>query len=72
MKLNDFCIGNDFICNDKVWNCTDVGTRVIAAICISDYDSDPTWCNGPPYAVAETVFDEDDQLSCKICLKQRQ
>jgi hypothetical protein len=22
------------------------------------------WCNGPPYAVAEMVFDEDDMESC--------
>ena len=23
------------------------------------------WFNGPPYAVAETVFDEDDQAECQ-------
>ena len=25
---------------------------------------DPSWLNGPPYAVAETVFDEDDLDGC--------
>ena len=24
------------------------------------------WFNGPPYAVAEVVFDEDDQESCTL------
>lgn len=26
-------------------------------------ESDPSWLAGPPYAVAEIVFDEDDILS---------
>ena len=25
---------------------------------------DPSWLNGPPYAVAEVVFDEDDMAGC--------
>ena len=25
---------------------------------------DPSWLNGPPYAVAEVVFDEDDLADC--------
>jgi hypothetical protein len=25
---------------------------------------DPSWLNGPPYAVTETVFDEDDIETC--------
>jgi hypothetical protein len=31
-------------------------TRVLA--------NDPSWLSGPPYAVAERVFDEDDLLDC--------
>lgn len=27
-------------------------------------DDDPSWLNGPPYAVEEVVFDENDLLSC--------
>lgn len=35
MKLSDFHIGQEFF-NDsrKKWRCTDVGTRVVLAICI--------------------------------------
>lgn len=42
----------------KLWQITDVGSRVIIAIPINA--SDASWANGPPYAVAEVVFDEDD------------
>jgi hypothetical protein len=28
---------------------------------------DPSWYNGPPYAVAEVVFDENDFPACKKC-----
>ncbi len=66
MKLNDFRIGSEFFCGGKKWRCTDLGTRVVIAICVSDYDKDPTWLNGPPYAIVETVFDEDDQSNCFI------
>jgi len=27
-------------------------------------DDDPRWLNGPPYAVVELVFDEDDLPGC--------
>ncbi len=27
---------------------------------------DPSWFNGPPYAVAECVFDEDEMIGCFI------
>jgi len=63
MKHTDFSIGKAFRCGDKRWRCTDVGTRVIVAICL-DHDDDPSWYNGPPYAVAESVFDEYDIEGC--------
>ena len=63
MKHTDFSIGKVFRCGDKRWRCTDVGTRVIVAICL-DHDDDPSWYNGPPYAVAESVFDEYDIEGC--------
>ncbi len=28
--------------------------------------NDPSWFNGPPYAVAECVFDEDDIEGCTL------
>jgi hypothetical protein len=27
-------------------------------------DGDPSWLNGPPYAVEEVVFDENELLGC--------
>jgi len=57
MKHADFRLGETFRCNGQRWRCTDIGTRVIPAIRL-DHEDDPSWYNGPPYAVAEVVFDE--------------
>ncbi len=46
------------------WRCTDIGTRVIVAVCLDDHPDDPSWYNGPPYAVSEHCFDEYDQQGC--------
>ena len=32
---------------------------------------DPTWLNGPPYAVAEHVFDEDSLEACSLTNGER-
>lgn len=64
--MNEFSIGLEFWCGSKKWRCTDVGSRVIAAICVSDHVDDPSWLNGPPYACAELVFDEYDQGGCTV------
>ena len=67
MKLQDFKIGALFLCNQHQWLCTDVGTRVITAIKISEaIKHDRSWLNGPPYAVVEFVFDENDQQPCDV------
>lgn len=66
MTHSDFSIGLEFICGGKRWRCTDVGTRTVAAICLSDHPEDASWFNGPPYAVAETVFDEYDFEGCDV------
>lgn len=66
MKHSEFKIGEQFTCGGKTWRCTDVGTRTVAAIHL-DPDllrMDRTWFNGPPYAVDETVFDENDIGGC--------
>ena len=34
MKWGDFSIGIEFTCGGKRWRCTDVGSRVIVAICL--------------------------------------
>lgn len=64
MTHSDFSIGREFIVAGKRWRCTDVGTRTIAAVCLSDHPDDESWYNGPPYAVVERVFDEYDFECC--------
>lgn len=81
MIVADFHIGLEFnTTHDRVWRCTDVGTRVITAIRVDSLEvssSDGTrkrltraeaeagrWFDGPPYAVAEYVFDEEDMKAC--------
>ena len=63
MDREQFKIGETFWCSGKAWRCTDIGTRVVVAIRL-DHDDDPTWYDGPPYAVAEVVFDEYDMEGC--------
>ena len=62
MDHREFRIGETFICDFGRWRCTDIGTRVIVAIKLDA--ADESWYNGPPYAVAEAVFDEYDQEGC--------
>jgi hypothetical protein len=68
MKPSDITIGQRFRCGSKTWLCTDVGTRTVVAICDSypQVIDDPTWLKGPPYALAETVFDEHSLAICEI------
>jgi hypothetical protein len=68
MELNEFEIGVDFFCGERQWRCTDIGSRVISAICVTDQkQGDPDgWLVGPPYAVVEAVFDEYGMMACSI------
>ena len=52
-----FFIGREFWTVTGLWRCTDVGTRTICAIKL---EGDPKNWTGPPYSVAEHVFDEHD------------
>ena len=65
MNHADFVLGGPFWCAGRAWRCTDIGTRVITAIRL-DHDDDPSWYNGPPYAVSESVFDENDFAGCAL------
>jgi len=65
MNIKDFEMGAEFLCDGNRWRCTDIGTRVVVAICIEDH-GDVSWFNGPPYAVAESVFDENDMEGCSL------
>lgn len=62
MNLADFNIGEKFVTATGEWLCTDKGTRVAVGIKLDK--SDTGWYNGPPYAVAEAVFDEYDMQGC--------
>jgi hypothetical protein len=70
MKHSQFRIGCEFITGSGRWRCTDVGKRTIMAIKL-DLDRDPVWYNGPPYAVAESVFDEDAIEDCDPAPRRR-
>ena len=59
MKLSEFEKGKVFICDKRPWLVTDIGSRVVIAIAVRE-----GWMNGPPYALSEMVFDEEDQLGC--------
>lgn len=57
MQLADFYIGLEFLGPAGFrFRCTDVGQRTILAIRL--HEDDPRWYEGPPYALAEEVFDE--------------
>jgi hypothetical protein len=64
MKHSDFKIGMEFMTGVGRWRCTDIGSRTIVAIRL-DLDHDPRWYDGPPYAVVESVFDEDGIEDCE-------
>ncbi|MBF0340277.1 MAG: hypothetical protein HQL95_04860 [Magnetococcales bacterium] len=61
-------IGTEFISDGNRWRCTDKGTRTIVAIKL-DQD-DPSWYNGPPYSVAEAVFDEHDLEAVALSMEE--
>lgn len=65
MQKAEFQIGTEFYTGAGRWRCTDVGLRTIMAIKL-EHDDDPSWYNGPPYAVAEHVFDENDIEACAL------
>ena len=64
MKHAEFRIGLEFYTATGRWRCTDVGTRVVTAVKLGQ--SDQKVYNGPPYAVAEFAFDEDDQQAATL------
>lgn len=82
MNHAEFLIGMEFETSAGRWRCTDVGTRTVVAIKISEVEvtthieggipttrmegaPDKSWFHGPPYAVAEHVFDEDGIQDCR-------
>ena len=45
MNHGDFKVGCEFKCGGKTFRCTDVGTRVVTAICISEVWRTQTFAN---------------------------
>lgn len=68
MTHGDFSIGLEFYTHTGKWRCTDVGTRVIVAIKLDAPEE--SWYAGPPYGVAEIVFDEDDMEACALSVDE--
>lgn len=75
LEHTDFFIGREFWTERGRWRCTDVGARTICAISLAPREvttlhpdgtrtmvlaDDASWFDGPPYAVVEQVFNEDD------------
>jgi len=60
MKHSEFKINQFFYSVTGRWLCTDIGTRIIAAIKL---DKDVIY-SGPPYDIQEVVFDEYDFEGC--------
>lgn len=59
--LGELGIGGQFLCGDAEWIVTDIGTRTLSAIKLDEKaKADPSWIEGPPYALAEVCFDEED------------
>ena len=53
MKYDEFNLGCEFKTGGgTTFRCTDIGKRVVVAICVDDYLDDTSWNNGPPYAGA--------------------
>jgi hypothetical protein len=65
MLLSDFRIGMEFWMSGARWRCTDIGTRLVIAIKL-DHDDDPSWYDGPPYAVCEHTIDRHDFTACSL------
>ncbi|MEE9345780.1 MAG: UPF0158 family protein [Methylococcales bacterium] len=64
MEKSEFHIGQEFYTESGKWRCTDIGTRIIVAIHLNQEDSRNY--NGPPYSIAEHVFDEYDIEGCSL------
>lgn len=78
MRHSQFYIGRRFLSGGQLWMCTDWGRRTIIAVSLEpfvpagNYDrelkinpEEDGWLDGPPYALEEIVFDEDDLPACE-------
>lgn len=64
MLLSEFCSGGAFVDEGgNLWRCTDKGGSCVVAIQL-DHEDDPSWYNGPPYAVTEELFAQERLPGC--------
>ena len=56
----------DELALDGVSHSADGSPERIARRLVDPRVEDSSWLSGPPYAVAELCFDEDDQLACEF------
>jgi len=67
MKLSDFTFGESFWMSGAEYLCVDIGTHYVIAIRLTDtIKADPSWLNGPPFAVSVVAFDAYDQKVCYL------
>jgi hypothetical protein len=60
-------IGGRFVCGNAEWIVTDIGTRTLTAVKLDEKAvADPSWIEGPPYALAEVCFDEEDLTAIEL------
>lgn len=60
MNIHKLKIGDTFIDEHGSWQVTDIGSRVVVAVNISN-----GWVKGPPYPSQEKVFDEVALSHCR-------
>jgi hypothetical protein len=58
-----FQIGHCFTMGERIWVCTDVGSRTICAVPLEELVESGD--RGPPYAIAECVLDRYDMDGCE-------
>ncbi len=58
MKRDDFKVGQRFKCGSKTWMCTDIGTRIISAVCLTASRAND-WARGLPDDVQDKMWAED-------------
>lgn len=65
MNYEDFKIGERFWMGGDEWQCMDLATQHILAVKIMPHiRADPSWLNGPPFAVALSALDAQSWINC--------
>lgn len=60
MRRADFRIGLEFWCGGQRWRCTDIGSRVVVAICLEPHEIVSAEWNGDPPTRREERYVADD------------